>query len=37
MRDAISLQLENVLNGEYAQQLADVIYVKVKTNDFDFD
>ena len=33
MLDAINLLLENVLNGEYAQRLADIIYV----NDFDFD
>ena len=32
MLDAINLLLENVLNGEYAQRLADIIYV----NDFDF-
>ena len=30
IRDAINLLLENVLNGEYAQRLADVIYIKVK-------
>ena len=29
--DTINLLLENVLNGEYAQRLADVIYIKVKT------
>ena len=33
MLDAINLLLENVLNGEYAQRLADIIYV----TDFDFD
>ena len=33
MLDAINLLLENVLDGEYAQRLADIIYV----NDFDFD
>ena len=33
MLDAINLLLENVLNGEYAQRLVDMIYV----NDFDFD
>ena len=33
MLDAINLLLENVLNGEYAQRLADIIYV----NDFDSD
>ena len=33
MLDAINLLLENVLNGEYAQRLADIIYVI----DFDFD
>ena len=32
MLDAINLLLENVLNGEYAQRLADIIYVI----DFDF-
>ena len=31
--DAINLLLENVLNGEFAQRLADVIYVKVKISN----
>ena len=33
MLNAIYLLLENVLNGEYAQRMADIIYVK----DFDFE